>query len=1024
MACLSNNELNAIIQSTNELMKKMDSLSLAEHFNFSSDRIPVYVKTLYEGYNGFSDRLVDGSFDVLIDRKIKFCHMPVVSATETFENPLLLLCDSTEPDKESIAKMVERTENGLITYSLILFPDTFFQLNAGEKLSYIPICDCVKEHTGSTPMSLKYEDFSESSYYMKKYLQCLNYSIRLNMAKYCVDEMVKHIKNIHLLPSESGDVFTRLVYLEQKQAAVKQLYTLLELAGKINDLLKQWEGVLNNVRNEYDNRIRSIVFRDKVADASPVAIRLDLKYNSNVGDIKRFAEYARNNQHIDTICMRKAVDLANNTLERLSNNTTTLSFIGTFSSGKTTFINSLLGMKHMLPTSARHNTAILTQINNSDKPCDYYKIDYCDRIEWDIISPVTFDPSSCTNPFSSKARVMRISRKNNSYIILLKNMDPPYDLHCKHISGARELCVAENDVVYPGASLIRINKDPKTWQLCSMNELLYIEEILKSDVAMNSQINGQAVDKKYLLDLINQLKKFSEIKGNRATEKRVRAEELAAKLNKSITSIEPIVFSCNMKERENKEVLLDSDNAWTLLCGNPDEEESIALTEQACCYMAANKLNLYFKNDFLKYSTLIDTPGFGSITEKHDNITERYIRDEANHLIVMVAIYMHTDDMKFNDLINRIAELYDTYNKNKDPDNVRFMLNCFTNDMPFAECERRAKKIKESIIKRGFKKENIFACNLRNAIAKGITNEVIAGCKTYEEFKTICLEQIIIEGYRQKYFAIKSDWSRFFESTGNELSKRKHRTEKDLVGNANMFRKKELNLKEISAIMPPDLDAFVAKIEREFWDIYDTFRTGFTTTRKGIFVPHRKNKIVEIYDLFFENAGTTKFAMWKSDEDEFCEKIRTCAAKLEFYNEQDDILSEFPEQTNRNLIVMTHQGIRNLLMEANDETHFWNKGKQTSYYMNKLRKIIDEDLARTKANIYDFYGALISGFFMYKKHIEDRLLDEIDRLDDKDKLNAELHALNNAKKELEDLVRRFNKLNFDIEERKNEWNKA
>jgi hypothetical protein len=108
-----------------------------------------------------------------------------------------------------------------------------------------------------------------------------------------------------------------------------------------------------------------------------------------------------------------------------------------------------------------------------------------------------------------------------------------------------------------------------------------------------------------------------------------------------------------------------------------------------------------------------------------------------------------------------------------------------------------------------------------------------------------------------------------------------------------MFRKKKLNLEEISAIMPPDLDAFVAKIEREFSDIYDTFRTGFTTTRKGIFVPHRKNKIVEIYDLFFENKGTTKFAMWKLDEDEFCEKIRTCAAKLEFYNEQDDILSEF-----------------------------------------------------------------------------------------------------------------------------------
>lgn len=1015
MACQSNNELNAIIQSTNELMKKMDSLSLAEHFSFVSDRIPVYVKTLYEGYNGFSDRLVDGSFDMLMDKKIKFYHMPVISTTETFENPLLLLCDSTEPDKESIAKMVERTENGLITYPLILFPDTFFQLNVGEKLSYIDICDCVNEHTRSTPMPLKYEDFTESSYYLKVYLQCINYCIRLNMAKYCVDEMVKHIENSHLLVRENGDVFTRLVYLEQKQAAVKQLSTLLELVGKIDILLNQWEGVRNVARNEYDKRIHSIVFRNKVADDSPVAIRLDLKYNSNVGDIERFAEYARNNQHIDTICLRKAVALANNTSERLSSNTTALAFIGTFSSGKTTFINSLLGMKHMLPTSARHNTAILTQINNSDKPCDYYKIDYSERIEWDIISPVTFDSTSCTNPFSSKAKVMSISRENNSYIILLKNMDPPYDSYRKHISGARELCVAKNDVVYPGASLIKISKDPKTWQLCSTNELLYIEEILKSGIAKNIQINGQAVDKKVLLDLIKRLKTFTETKGKRGTEKRVRAEELAAKLNLSPTSIEPMVFSCDMKKRENKEVLLDSDNAWTLLCGNPDDEKSIALTEQACCYMAAGKLNLYFKNDFLKYSTLIDTPGFGSITEKHDNITERYIRDEANHLIVMVAIYMHTDDMKFNDLINRIAELYDTYNKNKNPDNVRFMLNCFTNDMPFAECERRAKKIKESIINRGFKKENIFACNLRNAIAKGITNEVIAGCKTYEEFKTICLEQIILEGCRQKYFAIRTDWLSFFESTRNELTQRKRRTEEALVGNANLFRKKQLNLEEIRGIMPPNLDAFVTTIENEFSDIYDTFRAGFTTTRKGIFVSHRKNKIEEIYENYFGNKSST-IERWKLDEDEFCQKLRRCAEKLGFYNDQDDILSEFPEQTSKNLIVITHQGIRDLLMEANDETHFWNKGKQTSYYMNKLQKIIDEDFARTKANIYEFYGTLISKFSAYKKHIENSLLAEIERLDDKDKLNAELQALNNAWTELNDLVRRFNKLNFDIEE--------
>ena len=72
MTYKSTNKLNETIQSTDEFLGKLDSLSLAEHFSFASDRISVYVKTLYEGYNGFSDKLINGDFDLLVDKKIKF----------------------------------------------------------------------------------------------------------------------------------------------------------------------------------------------------------------------------------------------------------------------------------------------------------------------------------------------------------------------------------------------------------------------------------------------------------------------------------------------------------------------------------------------------------------------------------------------------------------------------------------------------------------------------------------------------------------------------------------------------------------------------------------------------------------------------------------------------------------------------------------------------------------------------------------------------------------------------------------
>lgn len=766
------------------------------------------------------------------------------------------------------------------------------------------------------------------------------------------------------------------------------------------------------IREEYDRHILEMVTRKHYNGISPMAVRLNLKYNTNAGDIIAFAEkvvYATKNEQL----VNNPVLLRESTLKRLESEATDLAFIGTFSSGKTTLINALLGIPHELPTSARHNTAVLTYIGASRTDYDQYTMEYGSELVWNIVSFMNFENQQIRNPFKGSAKVLSIKKSAvEGYIVILRELASPHDQHQITISSAHKLNIEEGGVVEGGKSLIKASQSDRTAQLCSYDEMDYILKIIRNKTAQNLKLNLQSVTSSEIKKLFDALASFYKNQDNHR-QVNVKLDELMKCID---TKNIPCEFSCRLIGIKDSSVKLDSEQKWTILCGDPDEKIE-ALCEKPECYMTAKRLCLYLNSEFLKYSTLVDTPGFGSVTEEHDNITERFIRDNANNLVVMIAIDKHTNDVKFTDLINNLANIYNSY-KNGQQKNVRFILNCFTNvfgqtQVGQKQCEKKVREISALLLSKGFLHENIFACNLKKAIFDNVVDDIIAGLGTFSQFKKQCLEDLPISAFREKFLGIQCDWKQFFQQNLQNIESQLDTFKNELFENKDAEELISRRLNNVTAVELPPIEPFISQLRYEFDEIYESLEYAFTNNHKhGGFLwlgTKRFDAVMEV----FNNQLKEQLPIWNNKEEDITDKFSY--AMNELINASGEILDyNAPPKPRQHLIVASDDAIKSLLIAADDNVGVFKKSDKTELHMDKLKRQINTDFSTSKNHINEYYTVLKKSFDELKCTLINQLKAKLNALTSKQNIQAEIQRLESLMNELSVLSCEFKVINFNV----------
>lgn len=986
-------KLNDVFAALKE--EKKDLLEKLQQKGIFADQAAerVYVRTLYDdGVDTLTDLFMGDSFKQYGGNVI-FERLPVTQSMYS-DVPLLIISDESEVDQESSRKLCDRQNSDAPTFPVIIFPDDYFKTRKGENLAYIPICESLKAAAACSIMPFRKRDINEQPAVVKLFVGYICEAVVLWRIKRELRSLLAKLEEecAQVYQMTGGpDAECTSGRLIEKMAACNYLGILAERCEfirkkleKIDRLSVRYSGFENTLHDEYDKHILGIVTHVNEEDASDFSIRLKLTYgilNNNLEDLCRQAERELNRDKL-SYPLEQVVDA---TRRAIGSSAADIAFIGTFSSGKTTLINTLLGHRHKLRTSGKHNTAVLMELAATDTEEEYYEIKYKKELKWDMIYPSTFTTKSFVNEFDCNAKVISVRKSADGSSVIRYRSVKTGEIREANVGSGHVLAVREGALMRPRASLVAVDMDRNVFRLCSLAELAYIEELLSSPkvsevclIHSEGETKGVNGVRKFIAD-IKPL--YEGTQNEYATPSRKR-EDLKAILGNRADRYRIATFSCKLTKFCDRKRRLD-EKGWQDFVGEGPGNLT-PFSESPECYMLSQKVKLYLKCEFLKYCSITDTPGFGSITDEHDAITERYLRDSRGKLVVMITVNLHTFDQKFDDMIRSIALVFRNYRPSQMKD-VSFVLNCFTNTLPMEQCRNSVEKVIKYIRDFGFKENDIYVDNLKEVLeANSDKKEYIHPYPAYASFKENCLSRFLTDAVCRKYEEVQDQWDAFFSQNISWLETQISQYRRDMRDRKKREEELKNTLCQIQGVEFPPVKPTQEKIQEEFDGFYERFKEEFGGNRKGIFTSHRRNAVKSVMEEEFQPI----LACWEDEEAEFAGRLKVPMDRLYFHARISDV-PEVASPRGR-LVVATLEKIRSLLLEADDETHWYNKKKQTNYYMERLKNLLNQDARQSISNVQKYYDGCLAQFTERKNFIIGQVKKELTNLKDEGSLEKSI----------------------------------
>lgn len=949
--------------------------------------------------------------------------IPLGASQDAYSCPLVVVSDEEEVDKESSSKLQSRANFSAPLFPLVVFPDSYFRIASNESFAYTEICDRFEEASKHPVMAFREGDIFPKSVYVRRYASCVSIISRLWYAKVFLEEAIKYVlSKIDEACSLMDNLTQGCIIALANIAHIKALVALSKtLESDLNQCIAHQEkvyGELRRLKEEYDVHIRSIVIRKPPVNDSKYAIKFDLTYyqlQTSIQDLCSKAESLLDNETYIGYSEYDTLSLVSKTIERITASSAGLSFVGTFSSGKTTMINALLTHHHKLTTSGRHNTAVLTELALSNTGEDYYVLEYKDHLSWDIIRPVSYASRSLTNPLNEDATITAINKSQYDSGWEVEIVGKSSRTHRRiNIGGGHRLAVKKGDTIYRGKSLVETGGEGN-YKLCTLAELEYMISLYSSKKATDIvlEVDGKRKSginiKSLLSSLVEKAKHENVFKRDNAGPT-INVDTLRSIIPAEIyPSGGHLLFDCGLLIGGDSRPEKLDDEGWKRLTG--DEEAGIAcFAESPSCYMPARSIHIYLNNEFVKYCSIVDTPGLGSVTDEHDQITERYIRDQEGQLIVMIAVNLHTWDQKFVDFFYSLADIYRDSKELKKED-VVFVLNCFMDKAPEAYISSLVAKIKHFIEELGFPTKKFYVCDLKKELKDNVSQAEMCGEKSFAQFQQSCIKELIDDSIKKRYQAVCSDWKLFFSENERYLSRKAEEARNNAEEHRAKLDEVSVRIRSTEKISIPSIDSYIAEVNRAYAELATSLETRFTGTRRGIITRHRQKAIEEELEcgaLSIVNLREGITSAIKSP-------IANVLNRISYESESDIDPPNVADPSGSYCIVLTGSKLNELLHEADEETHLLNKKKSTEYYMERVRNLLETDRRETVRRITEYYERNSKLAKKYQSDVIKELRDTQAMIENPSEAVKLAEWYESAVQTILDFRRQhFSKINFDL----------
>lgn len=950
-----------------------------------------------------------------------FQNIPITNSIENYPDPVILISDEQELDSETKRIVSKRYENGYVTFPVILLSEQFFKLTYGEKFSYSEIIKTFEDSSKEKVMVFQRTEFQ----FLREYICSVMHIFWIyhyrkaisDMQNVLIEEVEQNKAKIDTL-----DVLSNLIVSQRIRAAFCIVDELEHIDKKFENHISDWQAEISYIRENYDRKVLEKISNIKAENISPFALNIDLKYGKLHGYIEDFLSLREINSDYDFIT-EDLNNLVSETNSAISSNKANLSLIGTFSSGKTTLINTFLGEREIpLKTSMGHNTAVLMHLFYEETNNEYYDIIYKDKLTWTIVKPASM-AKTIVNKEKDNIRIQSVEQGiDGNYLIkyyIVKSKEP----RSIRIRTKNGIAVKKGDILKPGAPFtVRGKQISAMVEICSKDELNLIISLIQNSDTFKMRNADETIQRKdRILDILKRISKIASEKNKTLKYdefcKETGLNSLQQKTSSSLTRISMpeyptkyrrIEVECNISKKNERKKL--DRNGWIELCGEPNpspDKKPFIFSEQPSCYMLAKELQLHINTEFLQYCSLTDTPGFGSVTEEHDAITEKYIRDSSGFLLVMIAINAKTMDAKYQDLINSIDDIYNNFRK-KDKKNVVFILNCFTNLASETNIKKQVEKVYQMLTKYGFNRKNIFVCNLKSALVEKKQTDTMYGYPSYKKFHDFIITEMISSGLTEKYRGIKDNWTSFFKNSEERISDQIYEFEND-IGNIQQRRKDLKNI--INSVKKIEIEDYYFNdddILAEYQSMYDVILDAYQNNRKGFLDNIRWNAIC---DALNDTIVPTLTCCNDDLTETILDYYEQCIRNISFYGESQAISPDLDYPPNA-VAVLELERLKQLLSDADDDTHWYNKSSKNEYYSEKILEIINEGFKQTIENavyLCDVYSNIVQ---KYKDSVIREKESTLSGLENEEKMKSHLNKLKNVRINLKSLDKKFKKIQF------------
>jgi hypothetical protein len=641
---------------------------------------------------------------------------------------VLLLLGSAEIGVEAtrLIRAVRSREIGV--HPLVLLGDGYFKIPEGELFHYTQPLALLREHSGRNPVVAFRcpRDMAPLSGRVRQYFQALGALAVLVRARSLVDGFrhfaadLARVEDVPAGGSGRGMRNAFLTLLQGRLAAVREaLATCMDPApdaeaailGLIEGLQRdnQQEAFAERYPTLGSSRLAAEFVGTEVLDASRLVDAFLSDCRSRGGLLADLGEDLRDVASADSL-------------------STTVSFVGTFSSGKTTLLNQLLWGAPRLRTSQGHNTAILTEILFDSAVPPRLELEWKADVRLDLLFPSNDFDVAVESPYAGTVVEVNV-HPIYSVVWIQDSRGRRRDVPL----GPRNPIVAEGQAVKSGQVLSSglppsHRRSIRWYSGFGRRDLAAIERLIAQGGFEKAQVevaytNGQ-VELRSPRDVFPRLRRAVAEKYNSSLEGEAVKEALGSVLS--------VTFTARLSPRRQLPggFPLDEDG-WELFQGGKDRPP---LAEDPVCYLFLDKARIHLQHDFLRFASLVDTPGLGSVTDRHDEITESYLRGRSGLIVLFIKMDHQWERREMWRLVHLIRSLPEERTR----DNVLVFCNRWSK-MPQGRIEPAMLKLRRLL---GTRFPDIFVFDLQHLLETGQTPPRVTGFGTFDEMRDLLKRKV------------------------------------------------------------------------------------------------------------------------------------------------------------------------------------------------------------------------------------------------------------------------------------------